>query len=100
MAAIATLVRSLIISRDFSRQQPCQFLDIGAAWTGLRHASIIKTGEGHYCIVAEWESMEALAAARSQMIATLDSFRDSLEDLGGGFGVTDPASGPVVFSIK
>ena len=34
------------------------------------------------------------------MVATLDSFRDALEDLGGGLGVTDPASGPVVLEMK
>jgi hypothetical protein len=30
------------------------------------------------------------------MIATLNSFRGTLEDLGGGLGVTDAVSGPVV----
>ena len=30
------------------------------------------------------------------MIGILDSFRDTLEDLGGGLGVTDPVSGEVV----
>lgn len=74
--------------------------DIAETWSGLRHANIIKTGEGRYCIIAEWESMEALAASRSQMIATLDRFRETLEDLGGGMGVTDPVAGPVVFSAK
>ncbi len=34
------------------------------------------------------------------MIATLNSFRDTLEDLGGGRGLTDPVSGPVVLSLK
>jgi hypothetical protein len=34
------------------------------------------------------------------MIATLDSFRDTLEDLGGGLGVTDPVSGSVVLELK
>jgi hypothetical protein len=34
------------------------------------------------------------------MIATLTSFRDTLEDLGGGLGVTDPVSGPVVMMLK
>ena len=34
------------------------------------------------------------------MIATLDSFRDTLEDLGGGLGLTDPVSGPVVLELK
>jgi hypothetical protein len=69
-------------------------------WSGMRHANIIKTGEGRYCIIAEWESMEALAASRPQMIATLDRFRQTLEDLGGGLGVTDPVSGPVILSMK
>jgi hypothetical protein len=34
------------------------------------------------------------------MLATLDSFRETLEDLGGGLGVTDPVAGPVVLSVK
>jgi hypothetical protein len=34
------------------------------------------------------------------MIATLNSFRETLEDLGGGLGVTDPVSGPVVLALK
>ena len=69
-------------------------------WAGLRHANIIKTGEGRYCIIAEWDDMDSLAAARLSMIATLDSFRDTLEDLGDGLGVTDPVSGPVVLEMK
>ena len=81
-----------------------EFLDAHRAeeakWPGLRHANIIKTGDGRHCIIAEWESMEALAGARPQMIATLDSFRHALDDLGGGLGVTDPASGPVVLAMK
>ena len=42
--------------------------------------------EQSYCIIAEWDSAEALANARPNMIATLNSFRDTLEDLGGGQG--------------
>lgn len=74
--------------------------DVGAEWPGLRHASIVKSGEGRFFIVAEWESQDAMAAARPQMIATLDGFRHTLEDLGGGLGLTDPASGPVVLALK
>lgn len=69
-------------------------------WAGMRHANIIKTGERAYCIIGEWDSMDAMAAARPHMIATLDSFRDTLEDLGGGLGVTDPVSGTVVLPLK
>jgi hypothetical protein len=44
--------------------------------------------------------MDAPAKARPNMIATLGSFRDTLEDLGGGLGVTDPVAGPVVLALK
>ena len=74
--------------------------NIAENWAGLRQANIIRAGEGRYAIIAEWDSMEALAASRQQMIATLDSFRATLEDLGGGLGVTDPIAGPVVFSAR
>ena len=69
-------------------------------WPGLRAVNLIKTGEQDYCIIGEWDDMDAMAAARPQMIATLDSFRDTLEDLGEGRGVTDPVSGPVVLQLK
>ena len=69
-------------------------------WAGLRHINIIKTGDQSYCIIGEWDDMDALAAARSAMVATLDTFRDMLEDQGGGRGVTDPVSGPVVLELK
>ena len=69
-------------------------------WPGLTHVNMIKTGDRTYCIIAEWKDMEALAAARPKMIGTLDSFRHVLEDLGGGLGVTDPVSGPVVLELK
>ena len=81
-----------------------EFLDahnsIGGNWPGIRHVNIIKTGDQTYCIIAEWTDTDAIVNARPQMIATLNSFRDTLEDLGGGLGVTDPVSGPVVLALK
>lgn len=81
-----------------------EFIDahrkIDADWPGLRHVNMVKTGDRTYCIIAEWDDMDALAKARPSMIKTLDSFRDTLEDLGGGLGVTDPVSGPVVLALK
>ena len=81
-----------------------EFLDahkrVERNWPGMLHANIIKTGEQTYCIIGEWTDMDALAAGRPMMTATLDSFRDTLEDLGGGLGVTDPISGPVVLPLK
>ena len=60
---------------------------------------MIKTGDRTYCIIAKWDSMDKLAAARPTMIAMLDSFRQTLEDLGGVLGVTDPVSGNVVVEL-
>jgi hypothetical protein len=81
-----------------------EFLDahrnVEADWPGLKKVNMIKTGECSYCIIGEWADMADLAAARPKMIATLDSFRDTLEDLGAGLGVTDPVSGPVVLELK
>ena len=74
--------------------------EVQADWPGLKHSNIIRTGEHTYCIIAEWTDMDTLAKARANMIETLDSFRDTLEDLGGGLGVTDPVSGPVVLELK
>ena len=71
-----------------------------AAWPGMKSAKMIKTGDRSYCIIGEWTDMEALAKARPNMIATLNSFRYMLEDLGGNLGVTDPVSDPVVLELK
>ena len=62
-------------------------------WPGLRHVNIVQTGDRDFCIIGEWDSMDALAAARPHMIATLDTFRDMLD------GDTDPVSGPVVLEL-
>lgn len=67
---------------------------------GFRRFTLIRTGDRTFCVIGEWDDMASLAGARSQMIAILDSFRDTLEDLGGGLGVTDPVSGEVVAELK
>ena len=65
-----------------------------ANWPGLARGHIIKTGDHAYCLIGEWADLAALKGARDQMIATLNSFRDTLEDLGGGLGVTEGPSLP------
>jgi hypothetical protein len=67
---------------------------------GFRRGSLVKTGERSYAFVGEWDSFDSIAAARPAMIALLDTFRNELEDLGGGLGVTDPVSGEVVIDLK
>jgi len=70
-----------------------------AKWPGLDRGVIIKTGEQTFCLIGIWSSQDALVAARSAMIKTLDSFRSVLEDQGNGRGVTDAVSGEVVLDL-
>lgn len=62
---------------------------------GGRNFWVMRSGECSFVIVGEWDSMDALAAARPAMIANLDRLRPLLEDLGGGRGLTEPWSGEV-----
>ena len=62
---------------------------------GARNLWLVRSGERSFIVVGEWDSAEALAAARPAMIANLDRLRPLLEDLGGGRGPTEPWSGEV-----
>ena len=73
--------------------------DFSDPMKGFRKGSMIKTGDRTFCFIGEWDSMQDLVAARSQMVAGLDKQRGMLEDLGGGLGVTDPVSGEVVGTV-
>ena len=70
-----------------------------AKWPGLLRGTIIKTGERSFCLIGEWQSADALTAARPAMIKTLDSFRSLLEDQAGGRGITDAISGPAALEL-
>jgi hypothetical protein len=48
---------------------------------GSRRGLLIKTGERAYCLIGEWDSMDALVAARPRMISVATGFGDTLEDL-------------------
>lgn len=81
--------------KDF--EEAIRNLDRG--YTGMRKFTAVKTGDRDYCMIGEWDSMDAIVAARPKMIESLDTFRDLLEDLGGGLGVTDPVSGEAVVEL-
>lgn len=66
---------------------------------GFRKGALIKTGDRSFCLIAEWDKFDSIAAARPAMIGLLDGMRGLLEDLGGGLGVTDPVSGAVVVEM-
>jgi hypothetical protein len=69
------------------------------ALKGFRRGALIKVGERAYCFIGEWDKFDSIVSARPQMIATLDTMRDILEDLGRGLGVTDPVSGEAVVEL-
>ena len=69
---------------------------IGTDFKGFKRGALVKTGERTYCFVGEWTNFGRIVAARPRMVSLLDQFRDYLEDLGGGLGVTDPVSGSAV----
>jgi hypothetical protein len=80
------------------------FIDLhrkaNADFKGWRNGALVKTGNQTYCFVGEWDSFDNIVAARPGMLGMLDSFRDMLEDLGNGLGVTDPVSGETVLQLK
>ena len=73
--------------------------DAGRDMAGFRRGALVRIGDRAYCMIGEWGSMSDIVNARPTMIAMLDTFRDMLEDLGGGLGVTDPVSGEAVVEM-
>ena len=67
---------------------------------GFIDGAMVKTGDHTFCIVVKWSSFKSIINARPGMIAMLNSFRDCLDDLGNGMGVTDPVSGETVVALK
>lgn len=80
-----------------------EFIDVHrnaqVSFKGWRNGALVKTGDQSYCLVAEWDRFDDIVAARPGMIDMLDSFRELLEDLGNGLGVTDPVSGETVAEL-
>ena len=68
-----------------------------ANWPGLIRGTMIKTGEGSYCLIGEWANAKALSDAMPKMIATLNTFRDVL--VATASGVTDAVSGPAILTL-
>lgn len=80
-----------------------KFLDehrkASANFPGFRQGSMINTGDRRYCFIGEWDSLANVRQAEASMVILLDRFRDTLEDFGGGLGVTDAVSGEVVLEM-
>lgn len=97
MTAYNVVRNRVKLGREKDFEQAIQNLE--RDYPGMRKFSMIKSGDRSYCMIGEWDSMDAIVAARPKMIKSLDRFRDMLEDLGGGLGVTDPVSGTAVVEI-
>jgi hypothetical protein len=67
---------------------------------GGRRFALLRTGEGTFCAIGEWDGFDSIVQARPMMIGMLDTMRHMLEDLGGGLGVTDPVSGEAVLDVS
>jgi hypothetical protein len=67
---------------------------------GLRTACLIRTGERCYCLIGEWDSLDALAAAGPAMGQDLDRLRPLLEDWAEGVGFADAVSGAVIARLR
>lgn len=84
--------------------QEAEFLRIheemrAAKMKGSRNFWLVRSGERSFIVVGEWDSLDAMIAARPVMIANLDKLRPILEDMGGGRGVTEAWSGEVALHI-
>ena len=67
---------------------------------GFRHGTMIDTGNHGYYFIGEWDKLEHILNAEEELAAIIDTFRDTLEDLGGGLGVSDEVTGETVFEIE
>jgi hypothetical protein len=66
---------------------------------GFKRGALVNTGDRSYCYIGEWDDFSSIEKSRDAMLGILDSFRDCLEDLDNGLGVTDPVSGEVVAEL-
>ena len=72
------------------------FTSMTREFAGLRRAMLVKSQDGRYFSIGEWDSFEDMAAARPAMVGNLDKFRHTLLEF-DKTGVTDPISGEVVY---
>jgi hypothetical protein len=57
---------------------------------------VIDAGNGRFQSNVVWESEDAIAVARPNLIKFLDTLRPTLAEISPELGVTDPISGPVI----
>ena len=63
---------------------------------GFKRAALVDIGTRAFVFLGEWESLASLTRTGPSMIASIDSKRELLEELGGSVGSTHVVSGEVV----
>ena len=99
----STMARALLVARQQPWTTPMQIpsssnffgTTSSKAASGVGSATNVDTLSGK----AYWRSLPTAPDQNPYRRKTI-SFRDTLEDLGGGLGVTDPVAGPVVLNLK
>ena len=69
----------------------------GAArnFEGLRKVALVKSGDGAFFSIGEWDTFQHMVDARPKMVGNLDRFRHTLQHSDGK--LTDAVSGEAVF---
>lgn len=62
---------------------------------GLRKMALVKSGDGAFFSIGEWDTFQHMVDARPKMLGNLDRFRHMLQQIEGGH--TDAVSGEAVF---
>lgn len=96
MEKYTNVVRFLV--KEGQQQEFENLFKVTRPWEGLNLHVLAKTGECSYVSYGLWESESAMVKARPEMIATLESGRHLLDEISSELGVTDPVSGPVIFT--
>ena len=87
------------IPKDGEFNQVIELLSQPMNVEGLLQNMIVQIDDRMCVAIGVWES-DDLVNARPKMIAHLDAVRDKLDIISEECGVTDPASGPVIFEQK
>ena len=98
MTTAYSVVRFLVKSGQ-EEEFETLFRALPREFEGLRKFALIRSGAVSFCSIGEWDSFDHLVAARPKMIANLDNFRHTLEEVGDGL-VTDAISGEAILELS
>ena len=59
---------------------------------------LIRSGDRSFTWIGMFESEKAISEVRPHLVEQLDKIRDLLEEISPETGISDPASGPVIWT--